>query len=465
MGKTRKFAIKFGGSESNEDIYDGRISVKYFNIFANSEADQTYATGLSNRWSGGKVEDYDKIFQPLLTDTTLSKYYPIICSFYTDIGYGVNTYQGMSIMEGKNSASFSIYRREYGVYTPSGYKREGYFNSQNNLFYQDRFFLTELPKIPNVYYVDLLTNYYYLYDSSLGNFVLTDGAKMYIGEWEPVLLSSSSLNIYDYNVCNDKTYQYLLYMDDFEVSGVGELDTPTQVFANSSENYSVWKSDPVLQNQGKLIKGGAATSNILGSPVVTHWEDWVMYELIPEEAPDNIPLVKKIYKVNPTQIWKFRFSLETEEQKQNISRTEFQTLGQFPKIGYGKMNYISGSVTALMGSEIVLGTQNKYIERTSASRLSPLSTNEKVKMLEQWKELVASPNPKLLKDMKGQAWIVQIISAGNTTKNFYNGIPDTISFQWKQIDDVKNAIIYSEPGTLKQENDMIGKKDFEPIFK
>ena len=47
--------------------------------------------------------------------------------------------------------------------------------------------------------------------------------------------------------------------------------------------------------------------------------------------------------------------------------------------------------------------KESYIERLRASREKPLSTNEKIKMLQQWRAFVASPNPKLLKDIKGQA--------------------------------------------------------------
>ena len=62
-------------------------------------------------------------------------------------------------------------------------------------------------------------------------------------------------------------------------------------------------------------------------------------------------------------------------------------------------------------------------------------------MLRKWREIAFSPNPKLLKDIKGQSWIVQVISNNNTPQNFYKNQPDTISFSWKQIDDVDNIVI------------------------
>ena len=86
-------------------------------------------------------------------------------------------------------------------------------------------------------------------------------------------------------------------------------------------------------------------------------------------------------------------------------------------------------------------------------------------MLEEWKKFVASKNPKLLKDIKGQSWIVQITSGSNTTKNFYLNQPDTINFQWKQVEDTKNVIIYSEIDRIYEEKEEYGSSLWEPIFK
>mgnify|MGYP002624216881 CR=1 FL=1 len=50
-------------------------------------------------------------------------------------------------------------------------------------------------------------------------------------------------------------------------------------------------------------------------------------------------------------------------------------------------------------------------------------------------------NPKLLKDVKGQSWIVQITSNQNTPMSHVQGQPDNISFSWVQIGDTKDIII------------------------
>ena len=69
-------------------------------------------------------------------------------------------------------------------------------------------------------------------------------------------------------------------------------------------------------------------------------------------------------------------------------------------------------------------------------------------MLQQWRKVAFSRNPKLLRDMKGQGWIVQIISSSNTTSNYIKNQPDTISFSWKQIADIEGAVIYGLGGSV-----------------
>ena len=118
----------------------------------------------------------------------------------------------------------------------------------------------------------------------------------------------------------------------------------------------------------------------------------------------------------------------------------------------------------MYGSEIIPYGYSRYIERKPEARNRPLSTNEKTALLKQWQKLVSSKNPKLLKDIKGQSWIVQIFSSSNRAKNFYYNQPDTITFQWKQIADPSNVIIYGEGGYQDFEKNE-GTFEWKSIFK
>ena len=69
-------------------------------------------------------------------------------------------------------------------------------------------------------------------------------------------------------------------------------------------------------------------------------------------------------------------------------------------------------------------------------------------MVGKWREFVRSANPKLLRDTKGQGWIVQIIDGSTTTGESYTNKPDVINFSWRQIGDVETVSIYSRDDAL-----------------
>lgn len=252
----------------------------------------------------------------------------------------------------------------------------------------------------------------------------------YRGNWEPVIINTASSRVRDFNVESGRSYQYIIYP---------ESATTKQAFANFQE-------DGVYEGTGK--------------PVDVKWNTWSLIELIPIENAVDAPIVKQSYQVDLNNIWFFKYALDTGAQTQNIAKQEISNLGIYPKIGYGKQNYISGDVSCYLGSEIIPYTPEGYIERTRASITKPTSTNEKVQMLRQWRKLASSPNPKLLRDIKGQSWIVQVMSNSNTPHNFYRNQPDIISFSWKQIGDTSQVVIYGSGDVVDAQGkcDSIWKK-------
>ena len=253
----------------------------------------------------------------------------------------------------------------------------------------------------------------------------------FMGEWEPVLLPQimnyDSLeeiitrvdindDIYmfrDYNIQSDHSYQYLCCNDDNILKQNFAMETPV-----------------------------AGTDQIIDGDIFRpKWANWSLTELIPINKNANTPSVNKIYKADNNNSWLFKFNLETGAQTQNLTKNEINTLGQYSKVGFGIKNYISGDITCLLGSEIVPYSAVGYVERLLNGITKPLSTNEKIRMLEQWRKIAYSKNPKLLKDIKGQSWIVQIFTNSNTPHNFYKDQPDSISFSWKQVESSDNCII------------------------
>ena len=255
----------------------------------------------------------------------------------------------------------------------------------------------------------------------------------YQGPWKPVALETKEYSFRDFNITAGHSYQYIMYP-------VGN-------------NTAV-----VKQQFANAIRVSPQPYYDTGVPVVTSWNEWSLAELKPVENVVDAPILRKTFEVDLDNIWLFKYSLETGNQVQNFQKSEVQTLGKFQKFGYGRMNYVSGDVSCLLGSGIVPYTKIGYVERMRKSITIPLSTNDRAYMLEQWRKIASSPNPKLLTDMKGQSWIVQITSNSNSPKNFYYEQPDTISFSWKQIDSTDGVVIVGSGATLADACESIWKK-------
>lgn len=470
----RRFSIKFSGVKTDAS-HDGRITIDYFAVFSNAvvpfrlmESGHYYAY-----WPYlGKISCYEKIFPGIYQSEETKESSPMLCTFAADDSFDLSSMQGICALEEGVGNKYSIYRREYEIYERPGNKIQGYYNNVDGKFYEDLGHSSEIKGRDGWLYFDKSDNILYSYNGT--NFIVTPRVREYMGDWEPVVVKSDLSHLYDFNVTSGRSYQYILYPADALYDNIDEAATSAkQVFANSISDttgskeplYKVWQPSSEYEGQGEFIEGTVETANKLGEAISVSWDAWSICELEPVSSNDDIPVIKNAYKVNPDQIWAFKYSLETGSQAQNISRNETQTLGQFPKIGFGPSNYASGSVSALLGNEIVPYSKYRYLERTRSARISPLSTNEKAEMLAQWKRFVSSKNPKLLRDIKGQSWIVQIISSSSTPKNFYMNQPDTIEFQWKQVGDTKNVAIYSETGDLKAQSKAKGEDEWEPLFR
>ena len=415
MAGNRRFSICFSGVGTYDSGYifldqyhDGQMYVDYAYLFSTAQDNMmSRINQLSNPHSG--VITYNSIFglSGKQEDTILKNYSPVIMNFDEQARDNIASYQGLySPSSETTNNKYSFYRREYEIFKE--------FDTTTNT---------------------------YIY-------------KEYKSEWEPVLIDTSIGNFRDFNIQCDKTYQYICYSANSLLS--------------LQERQSFANYDGTVFINNDFTQGDSTNEAQTGSPVVSQWQDWSIVELIPEEKEHNIPLMKNKYQVNLNQMWFFKYNLETGAQTQNISRNEVQTLGQYPKIGFGAANNVSGSVSAFLGSEIRPYMSSSYIERMWYTRgPQPLSTNDRVMMLNQWRALVASKNPKLLRDNKGQAWIVQIMSGENTPKTTYYNQPDSISFQWRQVASVDNVVIYGNVQTIYSNNKNNPNKPVEkiPMFK
>lgn len=217
-------------------------------------------------------------------------------------------------------------------------------------------------------------------------------------------------DFYDFNISNDRTYQYILY--------------------------------PTVEN-------GVAKKEAI---IHTHWYAWSITELHPINGSN------KNFYADENDVWLFNLNVETGEQTQNLAKTEIQTLGTYSKYSQGRRNAISGSVSCLIGSDVLpvnyitkktpngKGRQSAEIEggyvESRPFNMKPTS-NERIDMLKAWRGLVFSKNPKLLKDKKGQSFLVTLIQSNNTPRDDIRKQPDTISFSWMQIGSTDDITVLS----------------------
>ena len=257
-------------------------------------------------------------------------------------------------------------------------------------------------------------------------------------KWDPVVLNlkatdaSSAINLLDFNIKSGYSYQYVIFPGDYAAS---MLNVP-YIYANTGKTErgtSIYDQD----------NGWRPFSSRLSKPVRSTLQYWSIVNLIPTQEDSQIGTDISTYVADTDNVWMFKYQLENGSLTQNVSKNEFSTLGQYPKIGIGRKNFLSGSVSCYLGSEIIPLSKVGYIERAPASRNAPLSTNEKAFMVEKWRDLVATGTPKLLRDTKGQSWIVQIMDGTTTTNEAISIKPDTINFSWCQVADTNDVIIYA----------------------
>ena len=205
----------------------------------------------------------------------------------------------------------------------------------------------------------------------------------------------------------------------------------------------------VSTDGGSVSTVQSTAAKELPETISPDWDCWSLTELVPTTITTDTPAIKKAYTADTRNVWLFKYDVESGDQTQNISKTEQKTLGQFPRFAHGRQNNISSSVSCYLGSEIInlgcLPESEKipyaqgYVERLPWK--ANLTTNQKVAMLQEWRKIVASKNPKLIKDRKGQAFIVQVTSGSNKPTDNIGYQPDKINFSWTQIASLDDTII------------------------
>lgn len=282
----------------------------------------------------------------------------------------------------------------------------------------------------------------YLYDFSLS---FSKDVSAYDGNGSPITITSATPSYAGTTVSGNLDNAYLaikfsapislIYPIRFDIrlSQSQRHSCSARVIFTSYNEFTVEPLDDSYGWRTKLLANG-------GDPVYVQWDAWSLTELEevdPSSCFENPavrhPILRKAYKANLDRIWLFRYDAEPGSQSINLTKGEISTLGRYTRFSSGSLNAEGGEMSAWLGSEVVPGYRNGYMERRRSTIWDPVATNEAAAMLAAFRAMVASDKPKLLKDRKGRSWIVQVSGGSSTTMDNFVGTPTKISFSWKEI--------------------------------
>lgn len=192
--------------------------------------------------------------------------------------------------------------------------------------------------------------------------------------------NNNKLSIVDYNVRNQKTYQYYIFKED---------------------ETSISKA-------------------LLSNKITTCWWDYSVSGLTLVDSETNT------YKINTNDVWLFESNIASDSTSQVFSKTTYENLTQFPQISTGKTNYSSGSFSGLIGHV----ENNLYKEDAS--------------LIEKWNDFCTNNQLKLYKDRKGHRYIVDITSTSAQIADETREQATTVSVSWIQVGNADDYVIIGD---------------------
>lgn len=155
--------------------------------------------------------------------------------------------------------------------------------------------------------------------------------------------------------------------------------------------------------------------------IKAQWEGWSLIDL-------NNQQENGLYTVSADDVWLFNTNFSSSDIEQNLNKYIYENFTQFPKVSTGQKNYISGGITAFL---------------SNITRESP-QYRDTAQMMQDFGNMIANGHPKLLKDRKGNAWVVDTQSNGfNYIDESYEQIV-TVGFNFIQIGDADSISVIKE---------------------
>jgi hypothetical protein len=176
----------------------------------------------------------------------------------------------------------------------------------------------------------------------------------------------------------------------------------------------------VLNNDEYQYTIFAETENYISAPleqkdfVKASWWNWSIVGL-------NDSGINGLYYADSDNIWLFDTMLTSSGFDQNIDKYIVENFTQFPKISSGKKNYLSSSITAFLNNI----KDGRYVDT--------------VEQYNRFVDFIAQPTPKLLRDRKGNGWVVSTM--GNNMRYIDESVEQItqVSFNFVQLNDIQSV--------------------------
>lgn len=132
---------------------------------------------------------------------------------------------------------------------------------------------------------------------------------------------------------------------------------------------------------------------------------------------------KEIYYIKDT--WNLYAQVDSGDIVQNINSKVYSSYSTYPKVGKLNNNYISGTLTAMLG-DIECGTDDFIddIQRVNA-----------------WRKFITDYNTYVLRSEKGDIWHISISDNPTTNYDEENELYTTISFSYTQVSDINDIYV------------------------
>lgn len=210
--------------------------------------------------------------------------------------------------------------------------------------------------------------------------------KYYYAPYKELIADIRALNFTDYIAGTHEKYRYMIVPYD-KMSGLVYPTLVTDIIENNFSGYTI----TALHDTGKVFYG------------------------------------KPLYLAGEN--WKLMAEIEDTENVQNLNRVTHVGNGRYATVTATENNYMSGSLTAELG-------RMNCAEKTFKNDASVMA---------EWREFISQDCPFILRNQKGDVWLVRITDGGSISYGEdARQIDSKVTFSWVECGSVYDYLIQSE---------------------